>query len=702
MNDTQTSQRAPWIAAVALAGLVAGSPALSHAQSTPNEDPQERVEETLEVEGAAPELPALSAVSKRLGLEAEDLPGSLTTVGHPLLEEQAATTLSDVLVNVAGVNVQTGNGPFDIFFVRGFDSISSALILVDGVPDPESTMLHLYNVDQVEVLKGGGFLFGGRSLAGTINLQRKTPVDENFVGFGLTAGSHAFYEATLDVNHGLGEGKGLRVNGLWQSADNYRDAESDVWAINPTFSWSNERTRILASFEHVDEERLPDAGVPVLDGAFGVTADDLRDLRYGSSYDVSDQQVDRLQVHVEHELGNDVKLRGKLYYSKLDWQSNGTLLVGAAYFPIFGFDQAFRTLTQLQDEQKQFGAQFESVQTFETGTVDHELISGVEIGRYQDAFDLRVGQLPTVSVVAPVIAPNEFVFDFPFAAQAGDVRSDVSSPYVIDRMTFSDAFQLLVGARYDVIDTRGRGTASNRESKELSPFLGVVLSPTDTLSVYGQYATSFEPPSSLTVGVLEPEDGEQIELGLNLSFLGGKLKAHAAVYQLDKENIAVPSATGVLRQTGDQRSKGFELEVSGLIADVWRLRFAYARTDAELTEFREFDQATQSIVDWTGNTPGWVPENLASLWLSRRFDGGFGFGVGGRFVGEQYLGPDNSFELDSYGLLDAALFYAWDRLEFHVDLENLTDEEYFTRAFTRSALVPASGLTVRGGLRYSM
>ena len=96
-----------------------------------------------------------------------DLPLSVAVVGRPLLDEQRALVLGDALENVSGVNVATGFGVFDFFVIRGFDSLTSGLVLTDGLPEPESTFYPLYNVRQVEVLKGpASFLLGGNPLAG--------------------------------------------------------------------------------------------------------------------------------------------------------------------------------------------------------------------------------------------------------------------------------------------------------------------------------------------------------------------------------------------------------------------------------------------------------------------------------------------------------------------------------------------------------
>lgn len=661
------------------------------------EKPPEVVEEEVEVEGQAPQLPALTGIGTRLPGD-ETVPLSLSVIDQPLLQDQMVTTLSDALENVAGVNVQTGNGPFDYFFLRGFDSVSSALVTVDGAPEPESTMLHLYNVERIEVLKGaGGFLYGGRALAGTINLQRKAPVANNFVNFGFDAGSFSFLEGQLDANHQIGDNAGLRVNGLWQQADNYRNAESDVWAINPTFSWKNDSTRLLISYERVDENRLPDAGVPIV---AGVDPDDLRDGIYASSYDHSDQKIDRFQLNLEHQLRGDMKLRAKLYHTRLDWESDGTLISGGFHFPPF-FEQTFRTLTLLDDTQRMTGAQFELATSVETGSVRHEILAGLELGSQKDEFSLNVGLLGPSGIFNPVVSPNEPYQPFPQAARVGKIDSEILSPYVVDRMIFSDRFELLAGARFDRIDTDGEGTAPDRKDEEVSPFLGFVVKANDEISLYAQYSSSFEPASSLTVGDASPEEGEQVELGLR--YQAGNTVASIAVYDLEKSNIAIPSAQGILRRTGDQRSHGAEIELSGRTPAEMAWRFAYAYNDAELTEFAELVQTQTGFVfvDYSGNAPTFAPEHLASLWLSKRF-GAFGFGLGGRYVGEQWVDNANTFQIDDAVFFDAAFFFGWEKLQFNVAVENIGDEETYMRAFTQQSVVPAAGTTWKGGIRVNL
>ncbi|MCG8461800.1 MAG: TonB-dependent receptor, partial [Holophagales bacterium] len=70
-----------------------------------------------------------------------------------------------------------------------------------------------------------------------------------------------------------------------------------------------------------------------------------------------------------------------------------------------------------------------------------------------------------------------------------------------------------------------------------------------------------------------------------------------------------------------------------------------------------------------------------------------------RYVDEQFISPDNGFAIDSAALLDAAVFFNWNRAQLNLNLFNLTDEEYETRAQGRAAVRPAPGFEARAGVR---
>ncbi|HWN41481.1 MAG TPA: TonB-dependent siderophore receptor [Thermoanaerobaculia bacterium] len=690
---------------LAIALLLIASPLLAQ---EPEETPT--YEDVLFVEGSLPNVPESSTIATKLPLRLQQTPASVGVVTEWLIEEQGSSVLGEALQNVSGVNVQTQSGVADFFVVRGFDSIANGLVLVDGAAEPEISFYQLYNVERVEVLKGpGGFLYGGNPIAATINMVRRQPEPGGFLGLGLSAGSFGAHGGNLDWNLG-GETFAFRLNGLWNEADGYRDRASEVRAVNPGFTWRpDDKSSLHLNLELLDTSFSPDSGLPLVTdffrpGSAPTIANVPRTRSYQSPYDLSDQETRRAQADYESELSDRLTLRNKAYYRRLDWDSDATIFNGV--FPnAIGRLAVSRTLLLLDDTQEFLGNQFEAVVRAETGGVTHQILAGIEVARLTDQFTLDVGFLPDIDLLSPVETAQGPVFLIPGQSQAADASSLVIAPYVADQIALSDKLQVLVGARFDSIDYEDDVTATSREFSKVSPTLGVVWTPVAPLSLYANAGRAFAPPSSRVVGERQPEESEQIEAGIKTELWKGKAQATFALYDLKRENVAIPDRTGITRQTGSQRSRGVELELAAEPLPRLRTFFSYAYTDAELTRFAEmvlvgFAPPTFATVDRSGNRPAFAPEHLANLWVSRRFANGFGAGVGGRYLSEQFIAEDNAFELEDTFTLNAALFYDLGDWSLGLHLENLTEEETFTRGFGSTSVIPVPGLTVQGNLAY--
>lgn len=702
---------------LAFSGLAA---AYGQEPQQPQEPPAATYEDVLFVEGALPEVPDSNTIATKLPLTLRETPASVGVVARPLLDEQGSVVLGDALRNVSGLNVQTQNGVADYFLVRGFDSVANGLVLTDGAAEPEISFYQLYNVERVEVLKGpGGFLYGANPIAATINMVRKQPAAGRFLDVGLSGGSFGTTSGTLDLNTG-GEGPfAFRLNGLWQESDGYRDDKpSEVRGVNPAFSWRTGAKGVLnVNFEFLDTSFSPDAGIPLVPvlgfqpgSPFPAPtllgyeiADVSRRQSYQSPFDRSEQETRRAQVDYETEVSDRLSIRNKTFYRKLDWLSDGTILNGV--LPSFdNFSSlVLRTLVLLDDTQEFFGDQLEAVYNAQTGGIDHSLLAGVEIGRYDDDFTLDFALLPAVALDNPIETVQGLQR---FPNQAADASSQVLAPYVIDRIGLSDRFQVILGARWDSIDYEDKVSKTSRDFSKVSPILGLVYSPSSSLSFYANAGEAFAPPSSRVVGERRPEESQQIEVGTKGEFWGGRLQSTFAVYELERENVAIPDLTGFIQQTGTQRSRGVELELAAEPVRGLRTLFSYAYTDSELTRFSEFvilgpGPADFLIVDRSGNQSAFAPEHIANLWVSKRF-GDFGIGAGGRYLSEQFIAEDNAFELDSTFEVNAALSYDWADWRLNLHLKNLTDEEIFTRGFGNTSVLPAPGFSIYGGFEYRL
>jgi TonB-dependent siderophore receptor len=683
-------------------------------ETSPEETaPTATYEDVLFVEETLPYVPESSSIATKLPLPLQETPASVGVVTSWLIEEQGSTVLGEALRNVSGLNVQTQSGVADFFVVRGFDSIANGLVMVDGAAEPEISFYQLYNVERVEVLKGpGGFLYGGSPIAATINMVRRQPEPDGFLTLGLEGGSFGTQGGNLDWNLSGSDAFGFRLNGLWREADGYRDRPSEVRAVNPGFSWQpNETSSLHVNLELLDTSFAPDSGLPILSGFFTPSgspevAGVPRTHSYQSPYDLSDQETRRAQIDYEKQLSANVSLRDKAYYRRLDWDSVASIFNGVLPGNVPGGLAVSRSLILLDDEQEFLGNQLEAVIAAKTGNVSHQLLAGVEVARLDDVFTLDVGFLPDIGLQSPVETAQGPVFLIPGQSQAGDTSSLVISPYVTDQISLSERFQVLVGARFDSIDYEDDATATERSFSQVSPLLGLTWSPTPSLSLYANAGRGFAPPSSRVIGKREPEESEQAEAGLKANLWGGKAQTTLAVYELTRENVAIPDRTGITRQTGTQRSRGIELEIAAEPLPRLRTFFSYAYTDAELTRFAELalvgfnPQPVFATIDRSGNAPAFAPEHIANLWVSRRFGNGIGAGIGGRYLSKQFIAEDNAFELDSTFTLNAALFYDLNAWSLGLHFENLTEEEYFTRGFGATSVIPASELAVHGTLAY--
>ena len=659
-----------------------------------------RTTEFIFVEGSLPLVPRSNTIVSKLPLSLRLTPNNVGVVTRALFEQQYGQVLGDALRNVSSINVQPGFGVHDYFVIRGFDSLSSSLILTDGAPEPEATFYQLYNIELVEVLKGpGGFLYGSNPLAGTVNLVRKQPFPLSSLDIGAAFGSFSTVEGTVDANFGSPQSDlAFRVNALVRDARGYRNQKANtVVAVNPALSWRlSDHHSVNTSFEYVRSEFAPDAGVPLL---LNAVPDVDRKNNYNSPLDRSEQDVYRFQVDYQGRLSETLTLRSKLYYRRLRWLSSGTLINGVVQASVF------RTAIALDDDQTFFGNQLEAILSFETGHSQHSLLAGVELSRLADEFSLGIGLLAPVDLVDPV-DPGLPPFPLPGQGAAGDTRSRIFAPYVIDQISFSERFQLSVGARLDVIDFDDPLTGRQRDDHEISPMLGAVYLPHPNLSLYGNYSRSFAPPSPRVFSQLEPEESEQVEFGVRLELLDRRGRITAAVYELERQNIAIPDDNGFTQQVGNQRSRGFEFELAAEPGGGLRAVLSYAYNDAELTQFAEQllvpgpTGLVPVVIDHSGNRPAFAPQHLFDFWGSKSFRSGLGIGLGARYVGAQFIAEDNRFTIPDAFIVSAALSYGWAGYRVSLNVKNLTDTEYLWRGFGSQSVTPANPIAATLRLGY--
>ena len=200
--------------------------------------------------------------------EVRDTPKSITIIPKEVIEDVGATTFRDIARTTPGVTLGTGEGGNafgDRIFIRGFEARND--IYIDGMRDPGVSSREVFAIEQVEIVKGPSSAFMGRgTTGGSVSLQSKRPqFGDDFVVANATVGTEDFVRATVDANYRLGETLGLRVNGLYHSADTPgRDhVDSERWGGAAALEWRpSDQFTLQADYYYFRLDGMSDYGHP--------------------------------------------------------------------------------------------------------------------------------------------------------------------------------------------------------------------------------------------------------------------------------------------------------------------------------------------------------------------------------------------------------------------------------------------------------
>ena len=620
-----------------------------------------------------------------------ETPASIQVIPRQVLDDQQVIRLEEALNNVSGVTTSNSFGNAgENFNIRGFND---ATVLLDGFRQFGGfgqSLSETSNLEQVEVLKGpASILYGEIQPGGVINLVTKQPLSEPRYDIQLQAGNREFLRPQLDLTGPLTtDGRLLyRLNASYRREDSFRDFDQDFerFFVSPVLSWQiSDRTDLTVQFEYVDEE-LP------LDNGLVAIGNDVADIPFDRSLDEPDNVVNSEFVNVgyrfEHRFSDNWQLRNAFRYTDRD-------ILNVGVIP-FDFDETTGLQTRFPGQQaidtQNYSLQTNVVGEFATGPIEHTLLFGVDLNRTddQEATGLDFFNPQTIDIFNPIYGAFDNInFDDLPLARNNKSQTDRLGVYLQDQIDLTDELILVAGLRYDTVertDTNGITIFDLVESETTQnddawiPRVGIVYQPTSDISLYGSYSQSFTPSFEITTAgdPLEPERGEGFEFGAKAEFLDGSLLATLAYFDITRQNVATPDPIAPFSSVaaGEQRSRGIELDIAGEILPGWNVIASYAYIDAEVTEDNFIPE---------GNRIFNTPEHSASLWTTYEIQEGdlegLGAGFGFNFVDQRAGNLDNSFELDSYFITNAALSYRRDNWRAALNFRNLFDVDYILAA----------------------
>jgi len=641
-----------------------------------------------------------------------DVPQSLSITTADQIIAQGFDSIGDIVLYTPGVNQSQGEGHRDAIVFRGVRS--TADFFIDGARDDVQYYRSLYNLEQVEILRGpNALLFGRGGTGGILNrVTKKGVLGEQFTGYKASVDTFGAFDVQLDSNFEINDNAAFRINGYYESLNNHRDFfDGDRFGINPTARFEvTPATTVDLSYEYVDNERFVDRGIP--SGDDGRPAEELSDITFGDpELNTSTLTAHIFRGSVQHDFSDNIKGNFNVFYGDFDKLYQN-------FFPV-GFDDATNVVTldgYVDTTQRtNFNISGNLIGEFDTGSLFHTIVTGAEYidssnnnDRFNTFFDTSQDDTERFIATRPlnlrggvgvnadgVTTTNSFTVDLNDDTEA-DVQ--VFSAYIQDEIQLTDYFNIVVGARFDSFDIEvdnietfidtGVRDIRTRSDEEISPRLGLIFKPAKNVSIYGSYSESFLPRSGEQfTDINPPDDGldpntfSNLEAGLKWDFAPG-LGFTAAIFEIEQSSPQVSDNDPGTLDVIDTQVRGLEVQFQGQVTDKWYITAGYS--------YLEGEQENEAL------RPRELPENTFNIWNNYDVTEKFGLGLGLTYQDQIFADNGNNVTLPSFARVDAAAYYdVSDKLRLQVNVENLTDTEYFPNAHTADQITVGAPLNAR-------
>lgn len=643
----------------------------------------------------------------------KDTPRIISVLPSDLLEEQNVTSIKDALRNIPGISLQAGEGNppgGDQLKIRGFNARDD--LNVNGTRDLGNYFRDPFYIDQLEVVKGPNSAFSGRgSAGGTINFVTKKPSLEAFNRAEISVGTDSYFRATADLNRPIDDDSAVRINLMRHQSDKPgRDvAEESRYGLYAAYTWGFKGpTQITADFLHTRQDDLPDAGLPLdrtnVLGNGGVLPPGLDfDNFYGHLDDYKKVTVNQVGLSVQHSFGNGLVLRNQTRISQV---KNDSITSSPRIVNLTTARGDTKPRDQTDDG---FNNQTDLLWSFSTGSVQHDMVTGVEVARYTyENRRRRDTQGPSTSLYNPalrVLGAATPVYD----GTVYSFQTEELGIYALDTMKLSDRWELSLGGRWDSVraEANRRGftgalAANNtdhvRKDTEFSWSTGLVYKLRPDTSLYAAYGNAYNISGSFDRNQVQlagggateavvgptfntpPEKVQAIELGAKWD-IGSDLDLNMAVFRTETTEGRFPAAVpgAVTIPNVEYHINGFEVLAAGNLSKRWKLYGGYTYLDSKVT-------AAPTNPFAVGQGLGGTPQHTFNLFTTYDVTPQWTLGGGLQHVSEQTSGVEPSppagnanrvVRIPAYTVADLYATYKFSpKTQVRLNLFNAFDKRY--------------------------
>lgn len=714
------------------------------------------IQDTVEIELPRYQ-PGISKTAKT-GQLAHDVPQAITVVTKELLHDKSEFTLKEALSNVSGLtfNAAEGGRIGDNMNLRGFYTFGD--LYLDGIRDVAQYNRDTFNLEQVDVLRGGAaMLFGRGQAGGVINQVSKDAEAENFGKLSMTLGTDEYKRASTDINVMLNDTTAFRLNAMGMDAGSTRnDVYNESYGIAPTITFGlGTNNEFSLSHLYLNTHITPDYGVP-FDSATKRPIDVDKSTFYGFTDDFEDNRVNITTASYTHKFSKETQLRSVIRHA--DYLRDNWAIAPGGYDPVTG--SVNRSSKGNGAKEKTDTWQNDFTTKFEALGMKHEALVGTEFLREEQVrwgHDGLSSYFPNISdangpanglpdtatgrhvasngiIYSRTSATGSWVAQLPNSLESGSsipeaykavygnkerninggYKGHTWALYAQDVVEFVPNWKVMAGFRKDWLKMdyyTGASLTQNGDLRynEMSYRAGLSYQPSSRQHYYLAWNNSFNTTGDLYSfsNRYDPERSVTYELGAKWELFEGDLSLRTAVYRTIKEwerNTDVMSASSNPILSKERHTDGIELEAAGRITDNWDVFAGLALMDPEVDAVAP---GKSDIV--VGQKPPNSTDYTFNVWTTYKLGGGWkvGGGIEGKGDRAVYSYPNSgatSFNPNvapHYVRYDAMIGYTQKNYAVQLNVKNLFDTTYYESAYINGGFaVPGTGRTAQVTLDY--
>ena len=553
-------------------------------------------------------------------------------------------------------------------------------------------------VERIEFVKGpAGFMLANGDPSGFYNVVTKKPSGRTKGEVNLSLGSFDLYRATVDLDGKLSDnGKLLyRLNVMGQLKGSQRPYDfNNRYSIVPVLKYLvDDKTSVTLEYTQ-QFSQVNVIGSNYLFSKKGY-ADLPRDFTTAEANLPATNMTERSVLAIlEHKINADWKITGQLSY--INYQQQGMSMWPQwpnGFVP--GNDSLLNRGVSIWDilGMSKIGQVFLNGEVI-TGKVKHKILAGVDMSNKEYYHDWnQSASLGTLNIYKPVYGVSSLSdeFDRSKSLRERGVRyyNTYTGLYVQDELNFfDDKLRLTLAGRHTTLKTGDVYSGSYTRSR-FTPRIGVSYSVDKNTAAYfvsdqsfmENYGTDWQGKS------FAPIVGANLELGIKRDWMNGKWNTGVSVYQITRNNVLTADlahtnpSTGqpFSRESGQQKTKGVEVDIKGQILHNLDVIINYAYTEAKTTK----DSDPKAI----GNQVAGSTRHIQNTWLNYRFDNGalngFGISLGYQYQAKRspwYVFDNSKNSLPDYFRMDGSLSYTKDKMSFNLVVNNILNKYLYSGA----------------------